>query len=178
MVYFLNYSCAFLLSSALSARIFVKAYTSHYKEGNYNSFLSPNIEHPLCQIVQISVPKITPSSFLSVFVHQITAPPSAVPPSAVSPSAVPCPDCGKLMSGRASLSRHIRDVHLKLKPWKCQLCNTSFTRRRNLDNHVVMLHETRRSVVCRFCDASFSHDSHRTLHEQKAHSQIYRLTQA
>ena len=87
-----------------------------------------------------------------------------------SPGSVSCPDCGKVMSHRASLQRHINDVHLKLKPWKCQLCSTTFTRKRNLVNHVKMLHVAKRSVVCRFCGASFSNDSHRTLHEQKAHS--------
>lgn len=53
----------------------------------------------------------------------------------------PCPVCGKLFSVRPSVSRHIRIVHLELKPHECNICGKSFSSRYNLNVHLLKNHE-------------------------------------
>ena len=47
-----------------------------------------------------------------------------------------CPRCGKTLSTcPGTLQRHIRTVHLGLKPFTCELCGRKFSRKDNMLTH-------------------------------------------
>ena len=53
----------------------------------------------------------------------------------------PCPYCPKVLSKNSGYHRHIRDVHLKLKPFRCGICGMHFARTRNRDSHMRTIHK-------------------------------------
>lgn len=46
-----------------------------------------------------------------------------------------CPSCGKLFTRRPNLNEHYNAVHLKLKPYKCQVCDQCFGDRKSRTVH-------------------------------------------
>ena len=46
-----------------------------------------------------------------------------------------CGQCGKEFASEAVVRRHIREVHLKIKPYKCIRCPASFGRADMLERH-------------------------------------------
>ena len=60
-----------------------------------------------------------------------------------------CPHCPKYYATNKSLKQHIKDVHLRLKPFKCDVCGESFARQSTLDNHKASKHaENLKLVEC------------------------------
>ncbi|XP_063677144.1 uncharacterized protein LOC134813369 isoform X6 [Bolinopsis microptera] len=53
-----------------------------------------------------------------------------------------CQLCGKIFTKKCDLKRHINQVHLKLRPYKCDQCYASFPRRPQLRAHIVKHHES------------------------------------
>ena len=54
---------------------------------------------------------------------------------------IPCPHCHKSYSSNSSLKKHIKDVHLRLKPFKCDVCGESFAEKKTLDRHKASQHK-------------------------------------
>lgn len=74
-----------------------------------------------------------------------------------------CKICGKMLSP-ASLSNHIKHVHLKLrrdrrrktvKTWFCDLCSTTCKEKNRLITHMDRKHLRKRQYKCNLCDRLF-----------------------
>jgi uncharacterized Zn-finger protein len=48
--------------------------------------------------------------------------------------------CGKDFYNKWTLKKHVREVHLKLKKWKCDICDEAFVRNNHLQKHLEKVH--------------------------------------
>ncbi|XP_014229957.1 gastrula zinc finger protein XlCGF7.1-like [Trichogramma pretiosum] len=53
-----------------------------------------------------------------------------------------CAECGKLFSKFNHVKRHLHTVHLKLKPYRCELCDRPFGRKEYLKAHTANVHKS------------------------------------
>ncbi|XP_062978716.1 zinc finger and SCAN domain-containing protein 16-like [Elgaria multicarinata webbii] len=66
-----------------------------------------------------------------------------------------CPECGKSLSRKDHLMRHLR-IHVAEKPHKCPYCGKTFLERSDLIRHE-RTHTGERPYKCSFCEKRFSH---------------------
>ena len=64
-----------------------------------------------------------------------------------------CDLCGKRLSSRR-VSIHKRAVHLKLRPYKCDICEKTFFNKQNLERHHQSIHQPK--AQCQFCGKEFT----------------------
>lgn len=69
-------------------------------------------------------------------------------------SLVPCPICGKEISYKNNLDRHMR-IHSETKSYKCVFCEKSFRASDNLAKHVNSQHTKQNTYVCDLCARVF-----------------------
>ncbi|XP_055541396.1 zinc finger and SCAN domain-containing protein 2-like isoform X2 [Wyeomyia smithii] len=81
-----------------------------------------------------------------------------------------CPHCTKSFRISQGLSRHVHDVHEKLRSYRCDICGNSFGNKRNLTEHRY-LHSNERNYACDRCEKSFKQKAalfvHKRSHEEK-----------
>ena len=58
-----------------------------------------------------------------------------------------CPHCPKYLSSASNLTRHIKQVHRQLRPYKCEFCGDSFKEQGHLDNHKEAKHAENPKLV-------------------------------
>ena len=63
-----------------------------------------------------------------------------------------CEICGKSLSSRASLARHINTIHEGKKPFTCDICGKCFTTETQLAQHIGAIHEGKKPFKCDICD--------------------------
>merc|ERR1719262_254456 len=51
-----------------------------------------------------------------------------------------CNQCGARFATHSQLRTHIKAVHLKLKPYRCKICNIKFAHVCNLQEHIGLRH--------------------------------------
>ncbi|XP_053949258.1 zinc finger protein 62-like [Anastrepha ludens] len=80
-----------------------------------------------------------------------------------------CEHCGKGFVRKFELEAHVRIVHMKLKPFKCQYCSECFAIRKTLRHHEY-IHTGEKPYVCDVCGQAYRHQSclknHRESHER------------
>ncbi|XP_069673074.1 zinc finger protein 626-like isoform X26 [Periplaneta americana] len=78
-----------------------------------------------------------------------------------------CHVCGKRFRTPSALNRHLKDVHERVKNYKCDICARKFANRRTLDDHR-RIHTGERPYVCDACGKSFKTKaalySHKLIH--------------
>ena len=67
------------------------------------------------------------------------------------------------------LSRHVRNVHYKEKPFGCTLCDASFGRKDKMKRHMATVHSQERPYKCDFCNHSSGRKDKIREHIQSVH---------
>ncbi|XP_043482837.1 zinc finger protein 484-like isoform X2 [Leptopilina heterotoma] len=76
-----------------------------------------------------------------------------------------CHVCGKQFRDSGGLSRHIKDVHAKLKKFPCDLCENSFASKATRDDHR-RTHTGERPYVCDCCGKTFKSKASLYIHSK------------
>lgn len=95
-------------------------------------------------------------------------------PHQIKGKAINCPHCQKLMSTK-SLARHIRSVHQKVKPFKCDHCGEGFAQKTCLTYHTKSKHEFKPQAPnfkCFKCDIAFEALNDYDTHRRAVHAEI------
>ena len=71
-----------------------------------------------------------------------------------------------LFTRKANLTPHYLNVHEKIKPYQCKLCNQAFTQSHNLKNHL-LIHLGEKPYQCSFCDKRFRVKYNLRIHERQ-----------
>ena len=71
-----------------------------------------------------------------------------------------CDICGKDFRGKASLLRHVKVVHEKVKNHKCNICGKMFGYQSHMKQHIAEVHEKHKAFKCSICGASFFRKTH------------------
>lgn len=88
-----------------------------------------------------------------------------------------CDDCGSLFAGTSSLNKHIRGVHLKLRPHPCSACHKSFLHISALETHFRSVHLRLQPFKCPHCYRNFSDKSNMRKHIFKVHFPSLQINQ-
>ena len=67
-----------------------------------------------------------------------------------------CELCSFRCSDQSGLNFHTRNVHDKIKPHKCNICQKSFGYTAELNQHITAVHEGIKAFKCSLCDKKFS----------------------
>ena len=67
-----------------------------------------------------------------------------------------CQQCDYTSTTKGHLQRHIKSVHLKLKPFNCDICDKSFAQNGDLQRHIKSVHLKQKPFKCNQCDYTFS----------------------
>ena len=79
-----------------------------------------------------------------------------------------CLICGKCFSRKVDCKRHERTVHLKIKPFPCEMCNMSFAERDKLKNHM-RIHTGEKPFSCVVCGKNFARKQDCKKHQKSVH---------
>jgi len=79
-----------------------------------------------------------------------------------------CPYCGKVLSSRKVMRRHVTLRHLKNGRFQCPKCSRRFFQRNELDRHMPV-HTNIKAYKCETCGKSFKQSAH-LLRHRKTHT--------
>ena len=65
-----------------------------------------------------------------------------------------------------------KGTHLRLRPFKCDVCSRTFARKSHLANHS-FIHTGEKPFVCHLCDYRCSRKSHLNRHVESMHADQY-----
>lgn len=74
-----------------------------------------------------------------------------------------CRVCGQMFSRDCDLIRHMDEIHMGERAFKCSNCDKEFSRRNHLDIHL-RIHTGERPHTCPFCKRSFAQRSNLNVH--------------
>ena len=80
-----------------------------------------------------------------------------------------CEFCEYRCSKKDRLTRHVRNVHYKEKPFGCELCDASFGRKDKMKRHMATVHSQERPYKCDFCAHSSGRKDKIREHIQSVH---------
>ena len=81
---------------------------------------------------------------------------------------VECGICHKIIYQR-NLLKHIRSVHERIKPFRCETCASSFAEKKDMLRHIGTVHEGKKLYKCDTCQTSFSQKANLNGHIKKVH---------
>ena len=82
-----------------------------------------------------------------------------------------CRLCGKKLSNKPNLERHIASVHCKSKPFSCPTCEKGFQEKAKLERHETT-HNNYRRYKCTKCDRQFKQKEHLKTHDMSVHQKL------
>ena len=85
-----------------------------------------------------------------------------------------CEQCGKCLSTKSDLKRHVKIVHEKRKEFTCDICEKSFGHRPHLQRHIKSVHEGKKDVKCQKCRKNFRDIPTKNRHFKEVHEGIKR----
>jgi len=83
-----------------------------------------------------------------------------------------CDECGKTYAKKASLKKHIKNVHVGIKNLKCQLCDYITSEKSNLDKHIEGRHPTFTDQTCHLCGFKVFREINIKRHYESVHNLI------
>lgn len=103
-----------------------------------------------------------------------TAAASASTPTAVAATKTkhPCGICGKVLSSRTNLTRHIRGLHNREQTFLCPRCPATFLYRCQLASHTDTVHLRKRPYGCGVCGRAFGTRGHVKEHVALVHDRV------
>ena len=84
-----------------------------------------------------------------------------------------CDKCKKVLATSASLIRHVKQVHLRLKPHSCYICkkkDTKYFLARDLRRHLFKIHGIETCNKCNMCSRKFFYKNDLTRHLAKGNN--------
>lgn len=84
-------------------------------------------------------------------------------------SWVKCEFCEYRCPKKDRLSRHVRNVHYKEKPFHCPHCDACFGRKDKMKRHIATVHSSERPYKCDFCNHSSGRKDKIREHIQSVH---------
>uniref|UniRef100_A0A671Y112 C2H2-type domain-containing protein n=1 Tax=Sparus aurata TaxID=8175 RepID=A0A671Y112_SPAAU len=78
-----------------------------------------------------------------------------------------CEDCGVCYKRQSNLISHRRTVHIRLRPFLCEVCNKGFRLTNDLKQHM-RVHTGERPFMCTRCGKKFKRKVHLQQHGKKA----------
>ena len=66
-----------------------------------------------------------------------------------------CHTCKKSFSGKHQVTRHIKLVHEKVRPYKCTICKKGFSEKPGLVRHFEEYHKEEKTFQCDKCEKVF-----------------------
>ena len=76
-------------------------------------------------------------------------------PNTTEDNRFQCSICSKLFGTKATLKRHISQVHEKKQPVQCPFCPTVLNFKHNLKRHIALVHERSKPFQCLACPKKF-----------------------
>ena len=83
-----------------------------------------------------------------------------------------CDSCDKSFSEEYYFKIHLTTVHEKIKVFKCDSCEKRYVFRSHLLRHIRTIHENIKAFECEYCDKSFSTNQNLVAHLKTIHENI------
>lgn len=88
------------------------------------------------------------------------------------PHQCPRNGCTAAFKNSSGLKQHMRTVHDKERPFKCEQCSSSFGQRNHLSQHILVIHQRQKLFRCEVCNTSFSNRGNLNQHTRRKHSAV------
>ena len=82
-----------------------------------------------------------------------------------------CEQCEIRCTSKGELVKHVKVVHLKIKPFKCQYCELRFSSKYGRTEHANSVHFRLKPHVCEYCNARFARNSTKVRHVTTLHAE-------
>lgn len=86
-----------------------------------------------------------------------------------------CTLCPSGFKNQTNLQRHVKNVHLKLKPYACEECDKQFAQKVQLQQHA-SVHLEQANIPCELCDMKFKTIFRQRVHVRTMHKDNQPLT--
>lgn len=85
---------------------------------------------------------------------------------------VKCDVCEKRFNLKSNLISHMRNVHLKERPYECSVCSMGFFIKRQMLYHYMATHTNERNFKCDVCGKAYATQNSKRKHMKKNHGII------
>ena len=80
-----------------------------------------------------------------------------------------CSACGAAFSQRSKMVLHFESVHEGKKPYKCTQCDKTFAQKNQLSTHIIGVHEGKKPYLCDICRSTFKRKAQIKQHIDSVH---------
>ena len=81
----------------------------------------------------------------------------------------PCAQCDKRFSKASEVTKHVKEIHQKIKEFPCKKCEKSFVQFSELKQHFEKVHVQARDHVCKDCGKTFHSEKVLKVHVETVH---------